>query len=61
MDKMNIIIPIISFGLSLLVGLYGKNRPIGFFMAFWVSLFFTPIIGIIVTLIYKKPTNLNDR
>ena len=60
MDKMNIIIPIISFGLSLLVGLYGKNRQIGFFMAFWVSLFFTPIIGIIVTLIYKKPTNLND-
>jgi len=25
-------------------------------MAFWVSLFFTPIIGIIVSLIYKKPT-----
>jgi len=50
MDKIDIIIPIISFGLSLLVGLYGKNRPIGFFMAFWVSLFFTPIIGIIVTI-----------
>jgi len=56
MDKLDIIIPIISFGLSILVGLYGKNRPIGFFMAFWVSLFFTPIIGIIVTLIYKKST-----
>jgi len=56
MDKMGIIIPIISFGLSLLVGFYGKSRPIGFFTAFWVSFFFTPIIGIIVTLIYKKPT-----
>ena len=56
MDKMEIIIPIISFGLSLLVGFYGKSRPIGFFMAFWVSFFFTPIIGIIITLIYKKPT-----
>jgi ABC-type sulfate transport system permease component len=56
MDKMDIIIPIILFGLSVLVGLFGKNKPIGFFMAFWVSLVFTPIIGIIVTLIYKKPT-----
>jgi len=56
MDKIDILIPIISIALSLLVGLYGKNRPIGFFMAFWVSLFFTPIIGMIVTLIYKKPT-----
>ena len=34
MNKFDIIIPIISFGLSLIVGLYGKNRPIGFFMAF---------------------------
>jgi len=49
MDKMDIIVPIISFGLSLLVGLYGKTRTIGFFMAFWESLFFTPIIGIIVS------------
>ena len=60
MNKIDIIMPIISFGLSFLVVFYGKSRPIEFFMAFWVSLFFTPIIGTIVTLIYKKLTILND-
>jgi len=56
MRKIDDILPIISICLSLLVGLHGKSRPIGFFMAFWVPTFFTPIVGIIVTLIYKKPT-----
>jgi len=43
----------LNFGLSLLVGFIGMKRKIGFFMAFWVSFFFTPIIGIIVTFLYK--------
>jgi hypothetical protein len=34
MRKIDDILPIISICLSLLVGLYGKSRPIGFFMAF---------------------------
>jgi hypothetical protein len=55
MDIVKIIIGCISvFGLSLMVGLLGRYRSIGFFMAFWVSFFFTPVIGIIVTLLYKK-------
>lgn len=37
--------------LSVLVGLVGRKRRIGFGWAFVLSLVFTPIVGLIVTLI----------
>ncbi len=37
--------------LSVLVGLLGRKRRIGFGWAFVLSLIFTPIVGLIVTLI----------
>ena len=39
---------------SILVGLIGKNRNIGFGWSFVLSLFLSPIIGLIVTLFSKK-------
>lgn len=37
--------------LSVLVGLVGRNRKIGFGWTFLISLVFTPIVGLIVALI----------
>jgi len=39
---------------SLLVGKLGENRKIGFGWSFVLSLFLTPIIGLIITLFSKK-------
>lgn len=39
---------------ALLVGLVGKNRKIGFGWSFILSLFLSPIIGLIITLFSKK-------
>ncbi len=41
-------------GLSALVGQLGKNRKIGFGWSFALSLFLSPIIGLIITLLSKK-------
>jgi len=56
------IIVIVYLGLALLVGIVGKNRIIGFGMAFISALFLTPIIGIVIVLLSKtkkerKPLN----
>ena len=56
------IIFILYFGLALLVGVAGKNRRIGFGMAFISALFLSPLIGIIIVLLSKtkkerKPQN----
>ena len=37
--------------LSVLVGLIGSKRRIGFGWAFLASLFFTPFVGLIITLV----------
>jgi hypothetical protein len=47
------IIFILYFGLALLVGLAGKNRIIGFGMAFVSAIFLTPLIGIVIVLLSK--------
>ena len=44
----------ILVGLSILVGMLGKNRKIGFGFSFFLSLFLSPIIGLIITICSKK-------
>lgn len=43
---------------TMIVGWIGNERKIGFWSAFWVSLFFSPLIGIIITLNSKKNTEI---
>lgn len=40
---------------SFIVGLIGVEKKIGFWGGFFVSLIFSPIIGLIITLISKSP------
>lgn len=40
--------------IALLIGQLGKNRKIGFGWSFALSLFLSPIIGLIITLCSKK-------
>lgn len=40
--------------LSLLVGLLGKSRKTGFGWSFVLSLFLSPLVGLIITLCSKK-------
>lgn len=48
-------VTIIAFVIfSLLVGKLGEKRKIGFGWAFALSLFLSPIIGLIITLFSKK-------
>ena len=42
---------IFSFGFTLLVGIIGSHRRIGFGWAFLISLIFTPLVGLIVALL----------
>lgn len=49
-----VILLIVAVGLSALVGQLGKNRNIGFGWSFALSLFLSPIIGLIITLFSKK-------
>lgn len=55
-----ITLAVIIFGLisgcflSILVGLIGRDRNIGFGWAFLISLIFTPIVGLLITLISDK-------
>lgn len=46
--------------LSVLVGIIGSRRRIGFGLAFLVSLIFTPLVGLIVTLL-TDPLPCDDR
>lgn len=54
---------LISFGLlfgclaSILIGIFGANRRIGFGWSFILSLLFTPIIGLICVLISQPLPN----
>ncbi len=45
---------IVLLGLAALVGQLGKNRKIGFGWSFALSIFLSPIIGLIITLCSKK-------
>lgn len=49
-----VILLIVGVGLAALVGQLGKNRKIGFGWSFALSLFLSPIIGLIITLFSKK-------
>lgn len=40
--------------LSIIVGLFGARRQIGFFLTFIISLLLTPIAGIIVVLLSER-------
>lgn len=50
----NAILLLVAVCLSALVGQLGSNRNIGFGWSFALSLFFSPIIGLIITLFSKK-------
>lgn len=50
----NLFILIIDVIISLLIALLGKKRTIGFGWSFALCLFFSPIIGLVVTLCFKK-------
>ena len=55
MDALLIIFGVISFSLvSVLVGLLGARRRIGFGWSFLISAITTPLIGLIVTLLFEK-------
>jgi hypothetical protein len=45
---------LVALGLAALVGQLGKNRKIGFGWSFALSIFLSPIIGLIITLFSKK-------
>lgn len=47
--------------LSVLVGLIGSNRTIGFGWAFVISLVTTPLIGLIITLLFDKKHPYENR
>jgi phosphate/sulfate permease len=48
------VILLVGVGLAALVGQLGKKREIGFGWSFALSLFLSPIIGLIITLFSKK-------
>lgn len=52
MEKLFILL--VAVGLAALVGQLGKKRKIGFGWSFALSLFLSPIIGLIITLCSKK-------
>jgi len=49
-----VFILLVVVGLAALVGQLGKNRKIGFGWSFALSMFLSPIIGLIITLCSKK-------
>jgi hypothetical protein len=49
-----VFILLVAVGLAALVGQLGKNRKIGFGWSFALSIFLSPIIGLIITLCSKK-------
>ncbi len=47
--------------LAVLVGFIGRNRNIGFGWAFLLSIIFTPLVGLIITLISAPKYNYESR
>lgn len=60
-------VPVLIFGLlsgsllSVLVGMIGSRRRIGFGWAFLLSLIFTPLVGLIVTLLTEPLPDREQR
>lgn len=52
MEQLFIIL--VAVGIAALIGQLGKSRNIGFGWSFALSLFLSPIIGLIITLLSKK-------
>lgn len=48
------VVLLILAGIAALIGQLGKKRKIGFGWSFALSLFLSPIIGLIITLFSKK-------
>lgn len=44
----------IAMPLSIIAGIFGSKRHIGFFIAFALSIFFTPIIGFICVALSER-------
>lgn len=51
---MEIIFLLINLGLCALVGKLGSKRNIGFGWSFVLSIFLSPLVGLIITLFSKK-------
>lgn len=49
-----VFILLVAVGIAALVGQLGKKRKIGFGWSFALSIFLSPIIGLIITLCSKK-------
>lgn len=49
-----VFVVLILIGIAALIGQLGKNRKIGFGWSFALSIFLSPIIGLIITLCSKK-------
>lgn len=45
--------PMIYFFISLLIGILGNNKQMGFWGYFFGSLIFTPLVGIILLIVSK--------
>lgn len=54
------VILLVAVGIAALIGQLGKSRKIGFGWSFALSLFLTPIIGLIITLLSKKKEEFID-
>ena len=54
------IIFVLWIGLALLVGVVGKNRKIGFGMAFISAIILSPIFGIVIALLSKTKKEIEE-
>ncbi len=50
---------ILWVALSLIVAVIGKSRKIGFWVAFFLSIILTPVIGLVLALTSRKLINEN--
>ena len=58
MDTLTVII--LWIGFALLVGVVGKNRKIGFGLAFILAIILSPIIGLVIALLSKTKKDMKE-
>ena len=58
MDTLTVII--LWIGFALLVGVVGKNRKIGFGLAFLLAIILSPIIGLVIALLSKTKKDIKE-
>ena len=58
MDTLTVII--LWIGFALLVGVVGKNRKIGFGLAFILAIILSPIIGLVIALLSKTKKDIKE-